>query len=193
MSWYVFNGKYSHPWSLSHWLQASSILPDLLTAPPHLPAKPLHLLQLHDGENKRYNAQSSCCCFPQLGLRSSSPFWFCTAPNSVWQAYNPQHSLTPVVQRLETSPTISFSLPLQGLFSSTAFFPILFLFPHTILAFLSVSLLSGAATGLQNMPFHFASVTFPLSRLHSAAYPFLESAFQSSSVFPLPLFLFFFL
>lgn len=81
------------------------LLSDLLTAPPHLPAQPLHLLQLHDGEQKRrHNAQSSCCCFPQLSLWSSSPFWFCPAPNSVWQAYNPQDSLTPAVHHLKTNP-----------------------------------------------------------------------------------------
>lgn len=56
--------------------QHQVILSDLLTAPPHLPAQPLHLFQLHDGERKRNNPQSFCHSFPQLGCWSSSPFSF---------------------------------------------------------------------------------------------------------------------
>lgn len=95
------------------------ILPDLLTAPPHIPAQPLHLLQLHDREEKRNNPQSFLSLLSTAWLLISpwsfGPFQIqCDKPSvqllfscsSVWN----QRSVSVAHHDAVTKPTFCTSL-----------------------------------------------------------------------------------
>lgn len=164
-------------------------LSDLLTAPPHIPAKPLHLLQLHDGSKKEKGVIHGPLVTASHRSDLPSPFHFCTAPNSARQGLTKsrQHSYTSAVHWLEKQNSISFQpppphqLPLHNPGCETVF--------CTSLPFASSkSVQSFQRRGLtvRSFPFYFNHFFFspPPVRLHSASYPFLKSVLQSWSCLP---------
>lgn len=70
----------------------------LLTAPPHLPAEPLHLLQLHDGTEHRTNLNKQ----PSFGYLGSN------VPLSTRQVF--QRRSASAVQQLKISAPSSIHL-----------------------------------------------------------------------------------
>lgn len=88
-------------------------LPDLLTAPPHLPAQPFNLLQLHGGDRNGSKTQSLLLLFP-----TARPLIFLFRFGLLQiqrDRFLIHSSYTPLGLQLESDPLSPFSLPLQGL------------------------------------------------------------------------------
>lgn len=86
-----------------------SVLPDLLAAPPHLPAESLHLLQLHDAE--KIISPDSLLLFP-TALVSDLPL-----PLNFLQIQCDRlviHGIAPVVGQLETNTRSFYPPPSSG-------------------------------------------------------------------------------
>lgn len=140
-----------------------------MAAPPHLPAQPLHLLQLHDGGIMHRPRPLLSLARPLIFLS----FWFVLP--QIQHDRLVIHSTVKLllVHPLENKPSVSFPPSVfRVFFSSVLFSP----FPHTTLSSLSVGLSSPCLSVL--LQSHLAS-----RRLHSASYPFLKSAFQRGPAF----------
>lgn len=147
---------------------------DLLTAPPHLPAKPLHLLQLHDGRRKEIIhkplvVSSQCSASDLLFFSNFVPFQIQSDRPTIRTAvvFLLFISLKPTLYLFfPPSPQAGFKKSLSHI---SPFFS-----PHSPFSM----------EDLESTPFHFTSVTFAWRRLHSASYPFLKSPSKVSPVSP---------